>query len=177
MTALDDLMALIPPPPQARPTSWEGIALPGGTGPPPDYRALLDAYGPGRFDGFLRLFEPRSANRHHDILYQTRAQIDALRTLRERGEDVPYDIDTLDGQLVAWGMTDNGDVAYWRRAPGAPPEAWTVTVNESRSPEWFDYDGPVTEFLLDVLTRRIHVEVFPEAEDWPTGSPTFEPRG
>jgi hypothetical protein len=175
MTALDDLLALVPSPAQVPLTDWSGVVLPGGAEPPADYRALVDAYGPGKFDGFLRVLLPRAANRHADLLHQTAAQIDALRTLRERGEDVPYDIDTPEGQLVPWGITDNGDVAYWRRAQGAAPETWTVTVNESRSPDWFDYDGPVTAFLRDVLSRRVHVEVFPEPEDWPSAQPVFEP--
>jgi hypothetical protein len=177
MSALDDLIALVPPPAQVPPVDWGGVVLPGGAAPPADYRALVEAYGPGKFDGFLRVLLPGAANRYDDLLQQTGAQIDALRTLRERGEDVPYDIDTPEGQLVAWGMTDNGDVAYWRRSPGAAPDTWTVAVNESRSPDWFEYDGPVTAFLRDVLSRRVHVDVFPEPEDWPSASPRFEGQG
>jgi hypothetical protein len=77
----------------------------------------------------------------------------SLRVVRDGGEDMPYDIDTPNGHLVPWGMTDNGDVADWRRESGAPSESWTIVVNESRGPDWYAYDGPVTQFLPDVLSR------------------------
>ena len=172
MTALDDLLRLVPPPPGVTPVRWDGVVLPGGAPPPADYRALVDAYGPGRFDGFLWVLQPSSSNRYLDLGYQTGAQLDALRVLRDEGEEIPFELDDPATHAIAWAMTDNGDVVWWRRAPGAPPEAWTVAVTDSRGPYWDAYDGPATRFLHDVLTRRFTGTVFPE--DFPSDAPRFD---
>lgn len=175
MTALDDLIRLVPPPPTVTPANWAALVLPGGARPPADYRALVDVYGPGSFDGFLWVLQPTSPNRYLDLTYQSEGQLDALRVLRDDGQEMPYEIDDPASHLVAWAMTDNGDGIYWRRQAGAPSEAWTVVVNEGRGPDWDAYDGPATQFLLDVLTRRVTIDVFPE--DWPSASPRFEGQG
>jgi len=52
---------------------------------------------------------------------------------------------------------------------------WTIVVNEGRGLDWDAYEGPATQFLFDVLSRRVRNEIFPE--DWPSASPGFEPRG
>jgi hypothetical protein len=175
MAALDDLMALVPPPSGVTPVNWDGIVLPGGAVPPADYRALVDAYGHGSFDDFLSVLQPSSPNRYLDLRHQIDVRIDALRVLRDDGEEMPYEIDDPATHIVPWAITGNGDTVYWRRAPGAPPEAWTIVVNEGRGPDWDAYDGPATQFLLDVLTRRVAIDVFPE--DWPSANPRFERRG
>jgi len=102
-------------------------------------------------------------------------RVGALREVRDDGEPMPYEIDDPATHVVPWAVTDNGDTVYWHRRPGAPPEAWTIVVSEGRGPDWDAYEGPATQFLFDVLSRRVRNELFPE--DWPSASPGFEPRG
>lgn len=175
MTALDELTALVPPPgtviPGRAPEVWAGGPL------PPDYVELVATYGCGVFDDFLWLLVPGMANRYLDLDHQTRGQVDALVSVRDGGEDMPYDIDSDNGHIVVWAMTDNGDAVCWRRDPGQAPADWTVVVNEGRGPEWNAFDGTATEFLLALLSGIPGLDrtVFPH--DFPSDSPTFRPAG
>src|SRR5262249_44977111 len=103
---------------------------------------------------------------------QLTVQLDALRKLRQTTEpDMPYPIFPEPGGVIPWGVTDNGDVCYWKTGL-ADPNTWTVVVNESRGPDWEHFKGTMTEFLSAVVSR-IHVcSIFPD--DFPSGTPEFQ---
>ena len=129
---------------------------------PADYVELARRYGPGCFGEFLWLLVPGAGNRNLEMLTQTGHQRGALLYLRNEGEEPPYE----PADLIPWAITDNGDVAYFLTS-GDP---WTVVINESRGPDWYAFDGGVTEFLVAWLSGRERVSVFPD--DSPLG-PTF----
>jgi hypothetical protein len=157
VTALDDLRAIAPPPPDPPASTEAGHPLPA------DYEQLAREYGPGAFAGFLWLLAPGAANQYLDLDKQAEVRLDALRTL---GEELPYE------PLLPFAFTDNGDVVYWhQRTPD--PDTWTVAVNESRGPEWHAFDGTATEFLAASLSGRERVPMFPE--DFPGPDPSFAP--
>ena len=165
-----------PPGSTGRPAiGWLEVEAAAGTPLPPDYRAFVEAYGPGAVDGFLWVLHPATANAHlslQEAIGGRHSQLWALRTLREGGEEIPYPIYPEPGGLLPWGITDNGDVCYWHTA-SADPAAWTVAANESRGPEWDDFRGTMVEFLVGVLSGRHRCPVFPE--DFPSHIPTFRP--
>ncbi|HEV8562248.1 MAG TPA: hypothetical protein VGR06_38500 [Actinophytocola sp.] len=168
-SALDQLIALVPPGRPASPrTDWSTVERSLGAGLPEDYKRLVDAYGPGSFDGFLWLVQPMPGS-HLDLLARQDTAQSNLRTLAEMGEELPYPPD----RLMAWAVSSDGDTCYWLRDPEADPDNWTVVANESRGPSWDQFTGTATEFLLAILSGTFTSEALPE--DFPSDEPTFEP--
>lgn len=173
-SGLDRLRKLTPPPPSAEgQPDWKAAEQAFGSAFPTDYKQLVEFYGAGSFDEFLSILVPMHPNRHLDLLAQREVQLDALRTLRDGEEEVPFDIDRGEEEIVPWAITDNGDVVYWIRRPPASPDDWPVVVNEARGPEWETFDGPATAFLADVLAKQRRLDIFPE--DFPSNDPEFVP--
>lgn len=175
-SGLDRLKELSPPPPSggAQP-DWQAAEEAVGSALPTDYKQLVKAYGPGSFDDFIWILQPMHDNRHLDLVHQRDIQLDALRTLRAGGEEIPFDVDAGEEELLPWAITDNGDVVYWLRRPGQSPDEWPVAINAARDPRWEQYDGSATEFLADVLSKKRRLSVFPE--DVPSDDPAFVPSG
>ncbi|MGA5220631.1 hypothetical protein ACPCAE_31800 [Streptomyces cinereoruber] len=68
MTDLAALTALCPPPAAVPPApDWSEVEEALGTGLPRDYKELVAAYGPGRFCGFITLYQPHAPNRWTDL--------------------------------------------------------------------------------------------------------------
>lgn len=139
---------------------------------PNDYKGLVADYGAGYFDDFLLILQPYEANSNIDLLTQRSARLNALRSLGEQGESVPFNVEPRKEQLLPWGATDNGDVCYWVTQPDKDPEEWTIAVNEARGPQWEQFNGSVTEFLAAVFSRMLKVSIFPSG--FPSEEPLFE---
>lgn len=171
--ALDDLTAIVAPPPDGGTSDvdWQAIEHRLGLRLPQDYKDFTAAYGQGSFDDFLHPYQPVTDNEYLDLAHRREIDLEALRTIqRDFPEDVPYRLENP-AELLPAALTDNGDIVYWHVDDPKHPDRWSITVNESRGPEWFRYDGGFTAFLADVLSRRIRVSVFPD--DFPSQNPTF----
>lgn len=175
MEALDELRRLVPPPPagEREPVRWERAEEELGLALPADYKALIDEYGAGSFDDFLWVFEPYHDNQFLDLLWQTPNHLRVLRTLVEDGGgEEPYLLRSEPGGLVSWGLTDNGDMCFWHVTSRDPSE-WTVALRPSRSSQWHRFEGALTEFLVEMLSGRERVSIFPEGV--PSSAPGFTP--
>jgi hypothetical protein len=73
--------------------------------------------------------------------------------------------------LLPFGITDNGDVLFWKTM--GTPENWSVVVGNSRSPEYQEFQISMTSFIASVLNGTKRVAAFPE--DFPNSSPSFKP--
>lgn len=169
---LNRVVEAVTPPAVAGPGSdWAAVEQVLATKLPTDYKELADIYGPGAFDGFLWLLTPSHAAPMVDLLSSQRRLLGALADVVAAGETLPSEVGALD-RLLAWGVTDNGDVCYWIRA--GDPDSWSVAVNTSRGDDWFTFDGSVSEFLHQVLSGSLAVPIFPL--DFPSElPPLFEP--
>ncbi len=172
-SAINDLKArreaAAPPLPEL---TWTDIERRLGLRLPLDYKRLVETYGQGSFDGFLWVLQPSESNQNLDLLGQRRARLDALRALRDSGEEVPFGVEETGGELVPWAISDNGDVCYWVLSASDDPDEWVVTVNEARGPRWETFDLSASEFLVTVLSGSLRVGFFPD--DFPSDSPDFE---
>lgn len=175
--ALSELTAVVPPPaePGGTGVDWDAVERGIGLRLPGDYKDFVARYGPGGFGDFLHPYQPDADDEELDLVDRQRADLDALREIQEEfPEDVPYRL-AGPAELVSVALTDNGDIVYWHVTDPEDPDSWTITVNESRGPEWFRYDGPFTSFLADALSRRVEVTVFPEDFPDPGEAPSFIP--
>ena len=168
-----ELAKLIPPPnnPDEAPqqNEWPRIEARIGTALPLDYKEFVSLYGTGKIDNFLWIFNPFSQNENMNLVTQLRVQLSALSELQAYGEVVPYQLFPDADGVWPFGITDNGDVLYWKTT--GLPETWTVLVNEARSPDWEAFGMTMTEFLIKVLSRQLHPTAFPGA--FPGSTPTF----
>jgi hypothetical protein len=139
---------------------------------PNDYKELVETYGPGVFGGFLHIYQPNAPWVQLDLKQQSDAELEALRELKEDGEEIPYLLDGL-AELISFGRSENGDAIFWHCADRSAPENWTVVVKEARGEEWFAFDGGATDFLFSVLARDVRVSIFPS--DFPAQRVGFAP--
>lgn len=169
-----ELELLMPPPAVPYEVSkgggWIEVKKMIGSDFPLDYKWFLGAYGSGRIDGFIAIFNPFSSNKNLNLFCQIETRLGVLKELAAEGsEDVPFDLFPTPGGLLPCGVTDNGDVIYWMT--DGRPDCWKVAVNAARSPEWEVFPGGVVEFIWKVLTRRELCHFFPD--DFPSNEPVF----
>ncbi|MCX4515658.1 Lsr2 family protein [Streptomyces sp. NBC_01619] len=98
-----------------------------------------------------------------------RAQIEEVRQAARRPWPLPHPPE----DLLAMGVTGNGDYLFWATQPSGVPDEWTIAVNEALCAPWFTYNGTVTEFLVDVLSANVRVPMF--HSDLLDGGVTFTP--
>jgi hypothetical protein len=169
---LDRLAKLVVPPQlRAYTHDWTSIERQVGTPLPDDYKRLVDRYGPGSFDRFIWIFQPMTASSHLDLSHQIQVQLGVLRERRTSEPDVTHAIFPETGGLLPWGVTDNGDVGFWRTTGGTL--LWDVIVVEPRGPATHTHQGGLVSFLEAALSGRERVGVFPP--DFPSSPPAFQP--
>jgi hypothetical protein len=168
MTSKDDLVALVPPlsDGQSAPVDWDTFESSLGFGLPEDYKWLIDTYGPGKFDNFLHVLQPYPESEYVSLGHWMVRGREILRQVSHR-EEQPYAVD----DLLPVATTDNGDTIYWIARPLDRPDAWTITGNEARGASWPAFDGGIVDFLAEVISGRLHFEIFPR--DFPSDEPRF----
>jgi hypothetical protein len=139
-------------------------------GMPSDYTELVRRFGAGSFCQFLWLLEPGCSNENLDLDRQTVLQRSVLRTCAEQGEDVPPDALGESPTLVAWAISDNGDVVWWRRQ-GKDQNNGTVVVSSVRPLEWEEFDMSCSRFLLRFVEDELASQLLPNSVQ----PPRFEP--
>ncbi|MDI6100461.1 hypothetical protein QLQ12_17775 [Actinoplanes sp. NEAU-A12] len=80
MSRLQDLLALVPPPP-VRPrveVDWNLVEAAIGVRLPADYKSLVGIYGAGRFDRFLTVYQPVTPFLSTELAYQARRKTEIL---------------------------------------------------------------------------------------------------
>jgi len=152
---------------------WDNLEQTIGTPLPNDFKACVETFGSGSFDNFLWVLNPFSANPHLRLADQIKRTLGALRELKsDDPEELPYSLFPEDEGLLPWGMTDNGDGLYWHT--GGDTSRWTVVVNAARDPECEEFPLGLTDFLVQILSKKVRSDIFPG--DFPHTNPAFHPR-
>jgi hypothetical protein len=162
--ALARLQALVPPPhapvERADPRRWPEVEAELGTALPADYKALVEAYGSGRFDELLWLFSPFAPRGPGNLLDERHTTLDAYRESRRRFPDrLPLPPFPEPGGLLPLGRSDNGNELYW--LTGGAPDAWAVVLFGGRSTEHEQHPPGVAAFLAGVLTGELPTRLLP----------------
>ena len=174
MKLLQRILPLPPEPQEVKQTDdWHRVESELGTPLPKDYKAFISAYGSGRIDQFLVVFNPFSSNKYVNLLDAGRTILQAYATSKETfPEYYPLPLFPSPGGLLPFAATDNGNVLYWRTT--GKPENWTVAAYESRGPDYVDFNGQMTDFHgRDNVTRSFVCEVI--TSSFPDEPPVFYP--
>lgn len=168
-----DLLARVLPRPTAAAESrgsWQHVEFSLGIDLPSDYKSFIANYGSGAISDFITVLNPFSNNENINLLVQADRQFQALEVLkREFSETYRFLTSAVPGGLLPVAMTDNGDVVYWYLK--GKQDDWTIIVNDSRGPEFEEFDFNLTTFLAHLLENKLCPRAFPSA--WRRGAPTF----
>jgi len=143
-----------------------------GTLLPSDYKRFVRTFGTGYISDFIWVFNPFSKKDSMNLLKQINIRLDALREIQKvLPEDVLFKFFPEHGGLLPIGATGNGDCLYWLTQGDS--DSWPVIVNESRGPDWRRFDLSLTDFLAEILQKKIICDVFPS--DFPSKQADFVP--
>lgn len=140
---------------------------------PDDYKAFVDAYGPGAVNDHLLVCAPDTSDwtdlADNNEIAQESCRIwfggvdDSLSPLerawplgdssRWDGDDVPAWFQPGD-DLASWGGTSNGDFLFWHVKPGVTPADHPVVLRE-HGPYFERFDGGFAVILKGLLTGTV----------------------
>jgi hypothetical protein len=172
--AMDGLRNLIAPPADLQETgdlkAWEKIEAQLGLQLPLDYKAFINLYGSGSFDGFLMVYNPFSQNEYLNLFFALDTLHEADQQTRRMGDPTwtavwPFELYPAVGGLLPWGFTTQlGQTFFWQIK--GPPESWETIFYNLRNGEYEVWKYQLTEFLYRLLTRKIASVLLPE--DFPS---------
>jgi hypothetical protein len=174
MSAVEQLVMLVVPPPERFSYDWADVERQIGTVLPADFKQLAEIYGPGEFDETFTLHAPTGDGARFDLVAAAREQADTWRSIRE---DVigggPLVVFPESGGLLAWGMVPIGLALCWQ-TEGAP-DRWPVVVcdDTSLTVGVSRFDGPASEFLLAVLLGQTEIPYLADTGYRPEEPPRF----
>jgi hypothetical protein len=129
---------------------WPQMAVEYDHGFPDDYRAFMEAYGEGTFDGFLHVVPPVSEV-YSDPSALVSGGTDTARFTAEMEDFEEPDL------LVAWGGSADADLLCWH-ASDPDPNRWTTVIwrRHWAEPEcWMRFDCGMVELLRRYLQHEI----------------------
>ncbi|MBE0536869.1 MAG: SMI1/KNR4 family protein [Phycisphaerae bacterium] len=172
--SIEELCKILRPPanPKEVPSPTELSTVEQEYSPLPDaYKEFIGLYGTGCIDGFIWIYNPTTNNSNLSMKDQIPRQLDAIRNALQDDGRLPYDVSERSRELLPFGMTDNGDFLLWRTV--GSPNAWSIVVLESRLGAYEEFALSIVEFLVQVLSRKLRVSIFPD--DFPSSKPQFLP--
>lgn len=148
----------IPESPRDDAGDWSKVETALGVALPNDYKEFIEYYGSVYISNFLMLLNPFSENEHINLVCKQVVVREIYQALSESGERIPYKFFPEGEGLLVVGLTDNGDMIFWKTRSGD----WTIVVNEARGPGWFEFDGGIVEFIEGLLSGDINCYIFPD---------------
>jgi hypothetical protein len=151
MSALRDLMGLVPPPvePIDADGEWRWVWPSLGCRLPNDYQDLVRAYGLGSFDDVV-LWTPFTPRSWANLVVNARDLADEYGPVRDDDPAAfPYPLYPEPGGMLPWASTGDGDWLCWLtddEPNGWPVVEWNIREGAHR------HDVGAVEFLNDYLT-------------------------
>lgn len=149
---------------------WEKAENELGIEFPIDYKGFVDDYGVGCIDNFLWIYTPYSNNENFNLLKQVEVINNAYLEMKEEFPEVfLFDVFPKKGGLLPFGGTENGDVLYW--LTNEDNKHWSIIVYDDRHSEYVEYNKSFTDFLYELLTKKLVCPIFPEG--FPKETPQY----
>lgn len=126
-----------------------GRSLPG------DYKAIVDRFPAGLFQGFVKVVQPNDPGYPTGrILGLMWARLDDIKEWREDEPELfPLPLYPEPGGVLPWGQSKHGDLFGWL-TDSPDPDRWTVVVADHEMSHWDRYDMSASELLIEVVTGR-----------------------
>ncbi|WP_326667217.1 SMI1/KNR4 family protein [Streptomyces sp. NBC_01257] len=123
---------------------WAEVESRLGTPLPSDYKALIEAFGNGMFDGFHCVFMP------DDLVKSAELEARLGQPLWEPHPPFP-----ASGGLMPWMSNEHEQTFHWI-TEGPDPDRWPVYVVGAEPKAGHRFDCTATEYLFRHLTDRLH---------------------
>jgi len=149
---------------EARSFDWAAIEDGLGLRLPGDYKLLAESFPEGWFRGWVLINLPDQTEQGQPRLLNdfVAGGLEALREFQETGACLfPFSLFPEPGGALPWAELDSIGTAYWLTGPG-DPGAWPVIIATEEGDYWERFDGPVSEFLAEVVTGRYDAAGFPD---------------
>jgi hypothetical protein len=157
--ALEDLMAVVPPPAHPRDAgdlaAWTAMEEKLGTRLPEDFRDFCLYYGSGAFNdpGRLCIFVRNPLAPDFEARFCQ--DVDWLRLMKGSAsdDDFPYGVFPPLPGLILWAEDDNGCMLFWLTE--GQPDRWPIVVTPPRGYFWERFDLPMTWFLARAFSWQL----------------------
>jgi hypothetical protein len=164
--SLERLRSLAPPPDEPLepgvPEQWKRVEAELGSELPGDFKRFTELYGSGKFDDFLYLLNPFSADPDGNLVAAKDTMLAAYAESRSKFPDrLPLPPYPEPGGLLPLGRSDNGNELYWQTT--GEPGRWGVVAFGGRSTSYEVHEHPVTTFLVLLLSGDLDTGVFPDS--------------
>lgn len=134
---------------------WSAVESSIGLTLPDDYKALVEIFPDGRFQGFIRLIRPGAVGSSpaEYLGYYAQRLLDMRGWREDEPDRFPYPIFPEPGGLLPWGVSHRAGLLFWL-TEGDDPNKWPIVVAHPEFEHWATHDGPVSAFLDDVVSDR-----------------------
>ncbi|WP_377268086.1 SMI1/KNR4 family protein [Peterkaempfera sp. SMS 1(5)a] len=178
-SGLEALRLLTPPP--ARPYlgggSWADLHRELGIRLPQEYLTLMELYGAGCWNNWLRFRTPLRTEEGRRFLRQVESVADAYESLGEDDpEEYPLTMWPEPGGFLPFATSLDGDHLGWL-TEGADPDAWRLIVWPRHAPQGDPLEAGLIETLLAWQRGSLDEEGFAglDQDDDPVEFARFEP--
>lgn len=162
MSDLDDLRDLLGVPPyRGTPVDWDAASNELGARIPRDFRAMVDAFGPGQIGNDTVLLQPWAADGNFDQVAVHQERRRGLETIWEAETHSPPVFRTKPDVFdepgvhpVLWAYSGLGFYLHWVARPDQDPASWQIALDSARGSDWEFHPGTATGFLLGLLRGR-----------------------
>ncbi|GAA3797949.1 SMI1/KNR4 family protein [Streptomyces phyllanthi] len=138
--------------PRTRTVDWTEVETRLGTALPSDYKRLVEVFGEGAFDGYLRLHVPDARFRGGNIVLRTE-RLGELTGAGRSSPWEPYNVYPAPGGLLQWADSEQENGFFWL-TEGPDPDKWPILVTQDIPDSWVRFDETTAEFLHRMLTER-----------------------
>jgi hypothetical protein len=130
-------------------------------------------YGYGTIDGFVLVFSPLAPVRWCDLVHHALDDPEGWAGLsKELPGWLPDPRFPVEGGILPFARSDNGDTFYWKAA--GPADGWTTMVVDQRCADGrYDHPGGMVDLLAGLLSRTVPADI--ATEEFPSAAPRFPP--
>lgn len=145
---------------------WEAMEASLGVSLPEDYKIMAESFPGGWFRMFAEVMPPHSSTML--LGPHSRGVSDALRNLKNgnyAGSEFPFSAFPDPGGLLMCGDLRCLGYIFWRVISGDPAE-WTIILADEEFVYWEEFNGSLSEFLLEVASGRFDASGFIDEFKW-----------
>ena len=148
------------------PKTWKKIEQQLGISLPDDYKNLIDHYGTGAFNDFIRPYNPFASKEDQNLFQMLEILHQADSKTQKMADPAwtvvrPFELYPAIKGLLPWGNAgDLGLALFWQI--GNQPQNWPTIFYDLSTGEYETWKMPMTDFLFRIFTDQIESVFFPK---------------